>query len=227
MGAPAPNTPAALSLRTAPTRRASLGAVFMQDRSQTWDARLERALRQRVRQPYQGPADRAAVAAILDPDGDLLLIRRSERAGDPWSGHLAFPGGRMQAEDGGPLQAAIRETWEEVGVDLREEGRLIGFLDELPAVRSGGVDRRLVVSPFVFACSRRPTLRPNHEVAGHYWWNIERLLAGEGRGEKEWNWQGQPIHLPAVRLEGAELWGMTLRMVDELLGSLREAEGSA
>jgi 8-oxo-dGTP pyrophosphatase MutT (NUDIX family) len=130
----------------------------------------------------------------------------------------------MQAEDGGPLQAAIRETWEEVGVDLQEEARLIGFLDELPAVRSGGIDRRLVVSPFVFACPRRPQLRPNHEVAGYYWWNIERLLSGEGRGEKEWNWRGQAVQLPAVRLEGAELWGMTLRMVDELLGSLREGE---
>ena len=62
----------------------------------------------------------AAVAIVLAPDPDaVLLIRRAERAGDPWSGHMALPGGRYEPKDPDLLGTALRETVEEVGVALK------------------------------------------------------------------------------------------------------------
>ena len=66
----------------------------------------------------------AAVAAVLDRNLDLLLIRRAVHERDPWSGNMAFPGGRVEPEDDGPLAAALRETLEEVGLPLRRDALL-------------------------------------------------------------------------------------------------------
>ena len=60
----------------------------------------------------------AAVALILAPcDGEIsvCMILRSEHPEDPWSGHMAFPGGRADTEDRNNLHTARRETWEEIG----------------------------------------------------------------------------------------------------------------
>ena len=74
----------------------------------------------------------AAVAVVLrDAKGtpELLLIERARREGDPWSGHMAFPGGRLDPTDSDPRSAAERETLEEVGVRLARAESL-GRLDE-------------------------------------------------------------------------------------------------
>jgi len=114
-------------------------------------------------------ASPAAVALILleGPRGlETLLIRRAERADDPWSGQVALPGGRYDPADADLLVTAIRETREETGVDLSAAERL-GVLDDLyprtptlPAV---------VVRPFVFALASRPTLVPGVEAARVFW----------------------------------------------------------
>ena len=64
----------------------------------------------------------AAVAAILtDERGpDLLFIHRVAHDRDPWSGHIAFPGGRIEEEDASSRAAAERETREELGMDLSD-----------------------------------------------------------------------------------------------------------
>src|SRR5690606_30206562 len=77
-------------------------------------------------------AGHAAVSAIFTADLELLLLRRAEHPRDPWSGHLGFPGGRVEPGEG-PLEAAVRETFEEVGVELAAE-HLLGRLDDLAAV---------------------------------------------------------------------------------------------
>lgn len=157
---------------------------------------------------------RAAVAAILTPGRRLWFIRRADRLGDPWSGHLAFPGGRQQPEDRSPLAAAMRETMEEVGVDLRE-GELLGQLDDL---RSRPMTR-LVIRPFVFRMPEVPAWRPNEEVAEVLSLPLEDLLQGQGRGDMRY----PPIvgmRLPRVDFQGHRLWGLTLHMVDDLLHRL-------
>lgn len=158
----------------------------------------------------------AAVAAVFTADLDLLLIRRAAHPSDPWSGHVAFPGGRVEPTDSDPFAAAIRETWEEVGLQLGPD-HLVGHLDDLPA-RGGRPG--LVVRPFVFAIDHLPELRPNREVASTHWLALHHLLSGHGRGRFAYEHEGQRYLLPHVDFDGNRLWGMTLRMVDDLLHRL-------
>lgn len=159
----------------------------------------------------------AAVAAVLDRNRDLLLIKRADHPSDPWSGHLSFPGGRVEPDDDGPLAAAIRETREEVGLALPGEA-LIGRLDDLAAV---GGRPGLVIRPYVFVLDdARPATRLSGEVAAILWRPLDALLANEGRGRMTWRRGEAELELPCVDFDGHRLWGLTLRMVDELLDRL-------
>lgn len=110
---------------------------------------------------------RAAVAIVLAPHPDaILLIRRAERAGDRWSGQMAFPGGRWAAEDPDLLTTAKRETSEEVGLDLTR-ARVLGQFDD-SAPRSPSLPP-VVVTPYLFAVDRAEPLNPNLEVAAAGW----------------------------------------------------------
>lgn len=162
---------------------------------------------------------RAAVALVFGPDDRLLFIQRAEREGDPWSGHMAFPGGRQQAGDGGPRQAAERETFEEVGLDLAPAR----FLGALPLQMSPIRDpqQEFGVFPFVYRVGAWPSFVPDpREVAAIHLLDAERLVAGEGRGQFRYQGHGYDLELPCVRLGGAFIWGMTLRMLDQLVDSL-------
>src|SRR5690606_38271331 len=103
-------------------------------------------------------AKRAAVALVLrqPPSGpstpasaEVLLIRRAEQPGDPWSGHMALPGGRCEPTDANVLVTAQRETHEEVGLSLQRSGLPIGRLPALPAIARGR-PVGLTVIPLVF-----------------------------------------------------------------------------
>lgn len=180
-------------------------------------------LRSRLRRALDRPVDdpaaprRAAVAAILTPDDALLFIHRAVRDGDPWSGHVGFPGGRVDPTDEGPLAAAIRETWEEIGLRLTPD-HLLGPLTPLaPVTRVSD----MAIHPFVFALDHEPEPQPNVEVQRVYKVPMSHLLSDAGRGPMDWTWQGQPIQLPSVAFpDDLRLWGLTLRVVDELLDQL-------
>ncbi len=162
----------------------------------------------------------AAVAAVLCDAGggpDVLFIRRTEREGDPWSGHLGFPGGRVDEGDRGPREAAERETWEEVGLDLRAADCL-GRLDDLR-----GAHVPLVVSCFVFGLRSRPVLRlDDKEVADAFWFPLGDLADPRLRRQKTFRFQGEELSYPAIQLLGAgrpPLWGITYRLVSRLLAA--------
>jgi 8-oxo-dGTP pyrophosphatase MutT (NUDIX family) len=147
---------------------------------------------------------------------ELLLIRRAEVEGDPWSGHVAFPGGRMDPEDEGPLGTAQREVLEELGFDISEHGRFLGELSGQLTLPQLG--RQMVVHPFVAALHTLPELRPDPvEVARVIWVPWRHLVDGLGQGTMTWELQGRSLELPCRRLQGEVLWGMTLRMVEDLL----------
>ena len=161
---------------------------------------------------------RAAVALIFTPglEGlELCMIRRSEHPQDPWSGHMAFPGGRRDPEDVSSLATALRETEEEVGVVLPPES----FLGPLSPLRVPYrvSNKAMVIEPFVFCLEERLKLVPNEEVAGVYFFSLSSLLRGEGRGEFHLPHRGEDLLLDCIDQQGVRIWGLSLRMLDELL----------
>ncbi|MEN0060867.1 MAG: CoA pyrophosphatase [Myxococcota bacterium] len=177
---------------------------------------IEHRLRQAVQRPparLEEEAPRAAVAAIVDARGDLLLMRRAEHPDDPWSGHLSFPGGRVEPSDVDSLAAAIRETSEEIGFDLSPD-QLIGPLDDLT---TRPVRRHLIIEPFVFFVPEPGPFQLNEEVQSLHRVQLDALLTGVGRTQFPLSWKGETIELPCVDVDGLRLWGLTLRMVDDLL----------
>ena len=174
--------------------------------------RARRALARYAAQEISAPEARpAAVALILvEQSGGLeaLFIKRAARAGDPWSGQVAFPGGRHDPEDRDLLATAIRETREETGVELSDAERL-GVLDDLyprtptlPPVR---------VRPFVETV----------EVERAFWVPLARIVEPSVRRDVKLLVGGVERVFPAYDLGEDVIWGMTERILTpflELLG---------
>jgi 8-oxo-dGTP pyrophosphatase MutT (NUDIX family) len=164
-----------------------------------------------------GERGRAAVALVLQPQGsdlDVLLIRRAEVEEDRWSGHIAFPGGRVGVEDASPRQTAERETLEEVGLDLRG-AEYLGRLDDL-----AGSMAAIVVSAFVYAVREAPPLVLGSEVEQAFWLPMPRFLEAERHVQRSYSYRGLEVMLPAIRVlegEGPLLWGLTYRFLEIFL----------
>jgi len=187
---------------------------------------LERALAARAphREALPEGAVRAAVALVLAaaPEGtELLLIRRAVRAGDPWSGHMALPGGRSDPRDRDLADTARRETGEETGVRLGPRGAgLLGELDDLRPTRSRRP--RIVVRPFVFGLPERPPVSIDAgEVAYHRWVPLAQLARSRGRERVLHG--AELVEVPGFRLGADFVWGMTHRILDPFLELLAEA----
>ena len=179
---------------------------------------VRRSLRTRQpRRERQAGAHLAAVALILVPgaDGlDALFIRRAVRVGDPWSGQVALPGGRHDPVDIDLEATAIRETEEELAVDLARAERL-GALDDmrprthlLPPV---------LVRPFIFALPDRPTLTPSAEVQSAFWVPLARFLLPGIRRDVTLPVPGGERTFPAYVLGKDVIWGMIERMLESLI----------
>ena len=158
----------------------------------------------------------AAVALIIVPDPDaFLLIRRAERSGDPWSGHLALPGGRRQAEDADLLATAIRETREEVGIVLERVNLATALEDVVPRTP---VLPPVAIRPFVFNLAERPPIVPNPEVAATAWIELGPLRSPDARHEIELDLRGQRRIFPAYRTTIGPVWGLTERILTLFIG---------
>ena len=171
---------------------------------------------------------RSAVAMILQlRNGGLqvLMIKRADRVGDPWSGQMAFPGGRMDPDDRHGYAVAVRETHEEVGLLLTEADACIGRLSDLNARPHKGA-LGMAVSPFVFRLDRQVKFRPNYEVAETVWVPLEFLLDTANRETMVWERKGLKIPMPCYFYEGRRIWGLSLMMLDELM-DLIEGSNSA
>jgi 8-oxo-dGTP pyrophosphatase MutT (NUDIX family) len=163
---------------------------------------------------------RASVAVVLgagDRGVELLLIQRATRDNDPWSGHIALPGGRRDPSDVDAIATAVRETCEEVGIDLAIDAEPIGGLDELRAVaRNRPLD--LVISPLVFALHRPVTLALSaREVESAVWVPLSFLASGQARATYRRTLDGVASEFPAFRYEQYTIWGLTHRILEGFL----------
>ncbi|MDQ3138574.1 MAG: CoA pyrophosphatase [Gemmatimonadota bacterium] len=154
---------------------------------------------------------------VPSPDA-VLLIRRADRAGDPWSGHMALPGGRRGAGDADLRVTAMRETCEEVGLVLHRAD-LAGSLDDV--VPRTPVLPPIAVRPYVFFLSERPPLTPNVEVAAASWVALDHLLLPEIYHSARLDIGGAPRDVPAYTVAEAIVWGMTERILTNLLAELQ------
>lgn len=185
-------------------------------------AALARALAARTftEPPHDPGLPRAAVAVLLrpGPEGlELLLIRRAEREGDPWSGHVALPGGREQADDANPAATAARETHEEVGIDVGAGGRLLGPVE--PVWPQSSRAPRIAVRPFVFAVPADAEAVPNEEVDAAVWVPVHELLHPGAVTEFLFEMEGiEPMRFPAFDARGYVVWGLTHRILTTFLG---------
>lgn len=157
----------------------------------------------------------AAVALILrETRGgglEVLFIERAARTGDPWSGQIALPGGRREAADKSLEDTAVRETREEVGLDLRRDGAIVGALDELRPRMN--VLPPVIVRPFVATAHAEARVESAGEVAGVFWAPLDEILDSAAAGEREIVARGAAALRPSIEYQGHVIWGMTERIL--------------
>lgn len=182
--------------------------------------------------PYRGARDdpvppeggqTAAVAVVLRSGTDspeVLLIERALVEGDPWSGQMALPGGRRDAADRSLLETAARETREETGVALDACGRALGRLDK---VEPQSVHLpRLTVLPLVFLVPPGTAAgEASAEVARTLWASLDHLRDRGNRRVHRHRSGGRTRSFPAIDVEGRPVWGLTRRILIDLLERLR------
>lgn len=183
-------------------------------------AAVRQAIQYRAPQQLEATC-RASVVLILHPTSDgeveLMLICRSLRDGDPWSGHMGLPGGHRHENDEDDRGTALRETLEEVGLDLTVTGDFVGRLDDLRATAGGRV-MDLVISPFVYQVGASPNLVLSDEVSDVIWVPLGSLASGANFLCHSVEIQGKKRHLPAWSVGPYVVWGLTYRMISGLLG---------
>jgi len=162
---------------------------------------------------------RAAVALIFRAgergSPELLFIKRAEYPGDPWSGQIAFPGGREEASDTSLAETAIRETREETGIDLVRDGQMIGTLDDLRprTVRLPAV----LVRPYVVLLDHAAPLALSAEIALAFWIPFGSLTHTESWREDTVFARGIQINARVFRHQDHVIWGMTERILAQLM----------
>ncbi len=165
---------------------------------------------------------RAAVTIVLSPAPNLgsrvdaLLIRRAELERDPWSGHIAFPGGRVELSDADLLHTAQRELEEETGLLIARDSYM-GRLDDLHP-RSQHLPS-IAVTPFVAWLESRVPIQESVELAGHFWVPLPDLASPALRSSLL-RQQPYPRQFETIEIAGVTVWGMTLSIIDNFLQRL-------
>lgn len=170
-------------------------------------------------EPFSEHAITAAVSVVLggpDTAPSLCFIKRSERTDDPWSGQMAFPGGRVARTDANPHAASIREAAEEVGLELTRY-RFLGALPPIPITRRGKPHLGLL-QPFVHLCSPHlPTLRLQpSEVAAGLWIPVTHLTNPAHRTSVEIADGTRRLVFPGIAYGSEVIWGLTYRVMSSI-----------
>ena len=160
---------------------------------------------------------RAAVILLLRAgaaEAEVLFVVRASHEDDPWSGHVALPGGRWEPDDADLRETAIRELAEETGLELGRR-HILGRLDELhPLSRH---IPRIAITPFVGWRTTLPEVERSAEIDGHFWVPISELRAPARRGSLHLRRDGEEFTFPTIEYGGHAVWGLTFSIVNNFL----------
>ena len=185
---------------------------------------IRTALEQRQHRPakFKATSNQASVAMIIaegENDLEVCFIRRAERVGDPWSGQVAFPGGKADSSDKDAHAVAERETHEEVGLKLKPSHRV----GPLPTRQVS--TRNMVLSPFIYHidADERATVfaREPDEVAHVFWVPMRHLFKQSSATELEYPIGGSEMTFPGIRFEEDIIWGLTLSVLESFAQIMR------
>lgn len=163
--------------------------------------------------PLRQLCNRSAVSimtAVINDAPHVLMIQRARRAGDPWSGQMAFPGGRQAPADHNILHTACREAEEEVGFDPATEATRITRLSDL-VTRSHRSWKPQVVTPFLFELPHVPSLQTNHEAYSELW--VPSQIFTETAAAYPWAVGPFTVTLPCYYHGEHPIWGLSLLMI--------------
>jgi 8-oxo-dGTP pyrophosphatase MutT (NUDIX family) len=165
---------------------------------------------------YRYAAIALALRAASTGEPELLMIKRAEAEHDPWSGHVACPGGRMEPTDRDLEHTAIRETWEETGVDLGRDGRILGTLDDI-SPRTPTLPR-LIIRPFVAVVKADVEITQSAEVAEVFWVPLFAIRQTTAWGRAMVRIRGVGDREEDVFQHGEyTVWGLTHRALNQFL----------
>ena len=132
---------------------------------------------------------------------------------------MAFPGGHLDPQDEDLKAAAVRETLEEIGLDI-SGAEYLGALDQERAMPRGR-PLNMLIAPHVFALDEHAEFKLNHEVDEVVWTDLARLMNGDRHAWETKSMAGQPTVFNGYRLEaGHFVWGLTYRMLKSFFTTL-------
>lgn len=161
----------------------------------------------------QGRDADAAVALLLKPVNQtlkILFVKRVENPADPWSGQMAFPGGKRDVRDQNLKQTVIRETLEETNINLLDHCRFLGMMGSLRSTQRP----EMKILPFVVLLEHEPTIKLNEELEGFVWISLEELFQHKGAAEFSFG------KVPAYIVGNVIIWGLTYRILEKFFHNL-------
>lgn len=194
---------------------------------------LQRLVRSFARRPgreiplpagARGAAILLALRARADGEPELLMIKRADAERDPWSGHIACPGGRAEPGDADLAATAIRETHEETGVDISRDGRVIGHLDDLSPMSPHLPP--LVIRPYVALVRSDVQIMASVEVAAAFWVPLAELRTPTAWGTGLVTVRGVERKVSVFRHGTYTVWGLTERVLRQFMEYAGEAPAS-
>lgn len=149
---------------------------------------------------------------MMEWEGSLLIMRRTEREDDPWSGHFSFPGGKCEPADRTLAHAACREVFEEVGVQIDPQSL------QSAGPRINTQLNHIKVQPFYIPLPEKPTVKIDPAEVAYTRWVPRKILTEDAyRRIKAIHPRDPDRLMNCIPLDDYYIWGVTLAIIDACL----------